>query len=293
MRSVLHHIWHHPLNRGGRGTAVARFMRWQVANRLLPVPHIMPFIDDTVLVMERGMTGATGNWYGGLHELADMAFALHFLRPSDLFCDIGANVGSYTVLAAGAVGARCKSFEPIAGTFAKLRRNVAVNGLGHLADCYNMGIGAVGETLRFTASNDTTNRVASQADIARGTVVEVPVRRLDDVLQGAVPSLIKIDVEGWEPQVFDGMPEALANPTLKAIIAETNQSFERVENGCKVNRVQELIAQHGFSEHTYDPFGRRLLTGGTAHNTIYVRDVEHVQDRLASAPRFTLVNGQI
>ena len=45
-----------------------------------------------------GMTGATGNVYCGLHEFEDMALVLHALRPRDLFVDVGANVGSYTVL---------------------------------------------------------------------------------------------------------------------------------------------------------------------------------------------------
>jgi len=43
----------------------------------------------------------------------DMGFLLHFLRKDDLFLDVGANIGSYTVLAGGAVGAKSISFEPV------------------------------------------------------------------------------------------------------------------------------------------------------------------------------------
>ena len=70
------------------------------------------------------MTGATGNIYAGLHEFADMAFTLHFLRPDDLFMDVGANVGSYTLLASGVCKARTISFEPYPETMAALRRNI-------------------------------------------------------------------------------------------------------------------------------------------------------------------------
>lgn len=52
------------------------------------------------------MTGATGNIYVGLHEFEDMAFLLHVLRRTDLFVDVGANIGSYTILAGGAAGAK-------------------------------------------------------------------------------------------------------------------------------------------------------------------------------------------
>ena len=52
------------------------------------------------------MTGATQNIYCGLQEFEEMAFLLHFLRKDDLPLDIGANIGSYTILAASSVGAR-------------------------------------------------------------------------------------------------------------------------------------------------------------------------------------------
>ena len=42
----------------------------------------------------KGMTGASGNIYFGLHEFEEMGFLLHFLREEDLFIDIGAYIGS-------------------------------------------------------------------------------------------------------------------------------------------------------------------------------------------------------
>lgn len=102
MLNTLKFIWSHPLNAYGRWAALGRFARWQAASRLLAGPIALPFVEETRLFASKGMTGATGNWYCGLHEYAEMAFVLHFLRDSDLFVDVGANVGSYTVLVGGA-----------------------------------------------------------------------------------------------------------------------------------------------------------------------------------------------
>lgn len=281
MLNTLRFILDHPLNRGHAARAIGRYLRWQVGARLLPVPHVMPFVDDTVLVMERGMTGATGNWYCGLHEFADMGFVLHFLRDGDLFVDIGANVGSYTVLGAGAVGARTVSFEPVPGTFAKLERNIAANRLGRLVEAHNVGLSSRDETLRFTAGRDTVNHVVS-GDIDEATV-EVPVKRLDDVLAGAVPRLVKLDVEGWEAEVLDGMPATLADPLLAAIITETNHSAGRYDNAGE-DRVSMTMRAHGFTAYSYDPFARALVAGGSHYNTIFARDLDFVRDRLARAP---------
>ncbi len=94
-------ILRHPLNRRQPGAALVRWLRWQVGSRLLPGPVLAPFVNDVRLIVEAGMTGATGNVYCGLHEFEDMALVLHALRSGDLFVDIGANVGSYFMLGGG------------------------------------------------------------------------------------------------------------------------------------------------------------------------------------------------
>ena len=136
---LLAYVWRHPLNARGRLSAIGRVAKWQIGSRLLPGAVALPYVGGTRLFATRGMWGATGNWYCGLHEVAEMAFVLHVLRPSDKFIDVGANVGSYTVLAAGAVGSRVLAVEPIPTTFGFLRRNVALNGLGELVRCWQGG----------------------------------------------------------------------------------------------------------------------------------------------------------
>jgi len=94
------------MNRSARFAAIGRVIRWQLASRLMPGPITLPYVNGTYLFATRGMTGATGNWYCGLHEYEDMSFVLHTLKPGDLFVDVGANIGSYSILAAGG-GHRC------------------------------------------------------------------------------------------------------------------------------------------------------------------------------------------
>ncbi|MBO9467529.1 FkbM family methyltransferase [Tropicibacter sp. R15_0] len=292
MWRTIRHLMEHPLNRTNRLAAIMRFFRWQMVARIMPYPHVVPFVDDTVLVMEKGMTGATGNWYSGLHESADMAFVLHLLRGGDVFADIGANVGSYTILAAGCCRSKVVSVEPIPGTFSKLERNVAVNRLSDLVTCHNIGAGSEEGTLRFTADSDTKNHVVSEAE-AKGTkTLDVPVRRLDDVLSGATPRLMKIDVEGWESEVLKGMPQILADPTLVAIVTETNDFADRYQSDGQ-SEVAQIMAQAGFVPCSYDPFAREVRQGGTHQNTIFVRDLALVQERVKTARRFTLINGEI
>src|SRR5438552_2237409 len=102
---MLRFITSHPLNRTRRIVAVGQFVRWQIMSRLRLETEFL-WVEGAKLLVKRGMTGATGNIYCGLHEFVEMAFCLHLLRRDDLFLDIGANVGSYTVLASKVCGAR-------------------------------------------------------------------------------------------------------------------------------------------------------------------------------------------
>ena len=81
------------------------------------------FVEGTKLNIEPGQTISTGNYYVGLLEFEEMAFAIHFLDNSDIFFDIGANIGSYSILASGISKSRTIAFEPIESTFLQLEKN--------------------------------------------------------------------------------------------------------------------------------------------------------------------------
>jgi hypothetical protein len=117
-------LWSHPIGQKNRLATFYRWAHWQTLSRIHGGDLIVPFVDNARLAVRRGMTGATGNIYCGLHEVEDMAFKMHLLQPDDLFVDIGANIGSYTILAAVACQARVESVEPIRATFDRLVDNI-------------------------------------------------------------------------------------------------------------------------------------------------------------------------
>ena len=70
----------HPVTRDDQLAAWTRFVSWQVRSRLQQ-EIVVSWIEGQRLVVRRGMTGATGNIYAGLHEFVDMMLLLHFLLP--------------------------------------------------------------------------------------------------------------------------------------------------------------------------------------------------------------------
>jgi FkbM family methyltransferase len=290
--STLRYILRHPLNAGHRSAALKRYLRWQIGSRILPGAALVPFVNDTVLVVSPGMTGATQNIYTGLHEFEDCGFLLHLLRSGDLFVDIGANVGIYTVLAAGAVGATAVAIEPVPDTFGKLLANLRANDLDGRVQPHNIGLGRAASTLRFTTDRDTMNHVITDEAWA-GPSTEVPVQTLDAVLGSQTPVLLKIDVEGWESEVLAGAEATLRQPTLLALIVEMNGQDAALNPNEQA--VHDCLLRHGFAPHAYNPFTRSLTALPSKHvdgsNTIYARKLAELKSRLGQAPSFR-VNGR-
>lgn len=235
--------------------------------------------------MRRGETGLTGNVYAGLHEFEDMAFLLHFLRADDLFVDVGANAGSYSILAGAAVGTRVIAFEPVLATFKRLVANVRLNEAEGRVRCINAGVGAARDCIAFSSRADTQNHALAPGETCDHPVT-VDVAPLDEYLAGQVPSLLKIDVEGYETNVLEGARETLGAAALRAVIVELNGSARRY--GLDDRGVSATLRARGFVACAYDPFARthRRLEGErrVGGNTLFLRDESFVMSRVQSAP---------
>ncbi|MGB8739743.1 MAG: FkbM family methyltransferase [Xanthobacteraceae bacterium] len=276
-RQVAHFLCNHPLTRDHRAAAFVRFCRWQIESRLRR-EVIVPWIGGIRLAARHGMTGATGNIYAGLHEFADMAFTLHFLRSDDLFLDVGANIGSYTLLASGVCKARTISFEPDPQTMALLRRNIDLNSLHGRVVLEQAAVGAEEGEVAFTIGLDTGGHVTKGN---AGRTQRVSMRTLDSVAALTPPTMIKVDVEGYEADVFRGARAVLNSPLLRAVITE----------GQRPGDVAPLLSA-GFVQYEYDPFQRmlsRVVRHGSGNNALFLRDASFVAARLRASPSFLVL----
>lgn len=290
---TLRFIVNHPLNSHGKAKSVWRFISWNVGSRLVPGPVAVNFVNDARLLIRAGMKGATGNIHTGLQEFEDMSFVLHFLREGDLFVDVGANVGSFTILAGAVARSTCMTFEPIPETFRWLQENVHLNRIDDQVQCQNCGIGRDNGTLSFTAALDEQNHAIASGETVE-TALEVPVQRLDDAIGEAQPCLIKIDVEGFEAEVLAGAGRVLAQKSLAAVIMEINGSEKRY--GVDKADLNRTMHEYGFSTHKYEPYARLLKPVAFEHiapgNVLYIKNAGFVSERLRSAPKFKVL-GQL
>ncbi|MGB0760940.1 MAG: FkbM family methyltransferase [Rubripirellula sp.] len=225
-----------------------------------------------------------------------MAFVLHALRNNDLFVDVGANVGTYTVLASAVVGAEVIAFEPVPSTYVELQLNIALNGVGERVHAHNVGLADREGQLVMTVDQGARNQIiANPAGFNGAELQDVPISTLDVKVAGGRPTLLKIDVEGYETQVLDGGMSLLQDESTYGVIVENNLGSDTALTPGGV--FHQKMLDFGFTDHTYDPFSRTLRRWSPAAannqydcNLLFIRDPAMVASRVQSAPRFLLRN---
>ncbi len=155
------------------------------------------------------MEGIGEEYFLSREEVGTLGVLNRFLGRGDVFVDVGAYVGFFSMYASRIVGEEGKvlAFEPNPLAYRVLLKNLKMNSIKNVI-ALNVALGSR-EEYRYLSMND--NRPASETTLMdtgrNGKRVRVRVRRLDDVLNdlgiGNV-RMVKIDVEGWENEVLKG-----------------------------------------------------------------------------------------
>lgn len=202
----------HPLTKSNPIGALYRYVKFNCIQGIYPKARVYNWLNDLKFYAQKGDAGIVANIYFKLFDYEDSMFLIHNLKPKDLFIDIGANVGHFSLLAAGICKANVIAFEPILVTFNKLKKNIVLNDLAEKIKIYNIGIGEVNSILNFTKSKDVMNSVALSYET---DTVSVLVKKLDEALLNKNPTCLKIDVEGYEYFVLKGASEVLKKQRIE------------------------------------------------------------------------------
>ncbi|WP_188780268.1 FkbM family methyltransferase [Marmoricola endophyticus] len=232
-------VWSHPSNRGARVRAVGRAVRYQVRARVLGRSSVARVGVRGRVVVRLHDWGSSQALYANPVDHAEMTFWRGFLRPGDLFLDVGANVGIYSLWAADR-DAEVWAFEPDDEARGRLEENAALSGLA--VAVHPCAVGAGSGTMRITEGLGTSNRMS--ADDAPGTR-EVPVRSLDDLVGDREVRGIKVDVEGVERLVVEGAARLLDGARVDVLQLEWNHMSD-VVLGEGRRPLWDLLRAHGY-----------------------------------------------
>lgn len=168
-----------------------------------------------------------------------------FLGKGDVFFDVGANVGFFTLIAASKVGVSgsVKAFEPTTYAMAKLKKNISLNKYDNI-ECYKYALSTENRCAvdisynpsEYLSGSDGSMRSSWRADgsAQQGHIDFCDFVRLDDFLERhPVPKidLIKIDVDGNELSVLGGAKTTISRyrPGIVLEILDPSRSKERYQ----------------------------------------------------------------
>jgi FkbM family methyltransferase len=237
----------------GLAAALAR-MLWRTLNRVqhssalgrrLVEALTRPIRHCDLRVMRGRLAGARINLGGSFvryltgdaePEVQDALAEL--VKPGQTVYDVGANIGFFTMLCSRLVGpqGRVYAFEPVPQNLATLKRNVALNGLTNVVVVEKALSSSTGTAEMFVSpwsafhSLNVAGASKQENHGPQSGAIVVQTIALDEFVHGdgvRAPDLVKIDVEGAELVVLDGMRETLRSraPLLLVEVHDTNSAY--------------------------------------------------------------------
>jgi FkbM family methyltransferase len=191
------------------GSAFASFVRLPL--RLIPKGTVIPVLRGPMRGLRWISDSSNATCWMGAYESEKQRVFCEYLKPGQVFFDLGAHVGFYTLLASRLVGdgGTIVAFEPAKRNIQYLRRHVAMN---RVAKCTVMEVAVSSQdgTAFFDAS--TLPVTGHISNTCASSDYEVATVSLDGLfLSGAIPSpdVIKFDIEGAEYDALIGAREIL------------------------------------------------------------------------------------
>jgi FkbM family methyltransferase len=211
------------------------------------------------------------------------------LRPGDRAVDVGANIGYVTMLLSEWVGpqGRVYSFEPVPDTFDLLRHNVRALDLRNV-ELSNCGLSSSEREAWMRIpnySNGGENLYEARIEEgapggAEGRVVNVRLRRLDDILPADEPvRFVKIDAEGHEREVLHGA-ERLVSRCKPVLLIEVAGNPDQADTPAA--SVFELLCSCGYRPMVLEGDKLTERRAGMMHSDyLFVQhvDYEDIEDR--------------
>ena len=214
-------------------------------------------------------------FFGHYHERYEAALVARVLDPGEVFWDVGANIGYFSLVAAAAVGERGEvaAFEPGAAALARLQENVSLNPDKKDQKDQNIRIfnlaaaDADGEAVLYRRegiADSSASLYLGAAGAAGGeTCTTVALDRFLKKKGLRPPDLIKLDVEGAELAALQGAAAILADfrPLLLVEMEEKNLQAA----GASKAAIQAFLRDYGYRAAHLRKGRWRLLDD--VHNT--------------------------
>ncbi len=199
-------------------------------------------------------------------ECPERCFLNAFLREGDVFVDVGANVGLFSLIAGRRVGpsGHVFAFEPAKNPYLELSKNVALNRLSNVR-CIQKALSDTEGTRSLFASGDgfdDYNSFARPIVDASFATEEVSCTTWDAFASenglGGKVTMMKIDVEGWETRLLQGGRESFSREDAPLLQVEFTDEAS-VSAGSSCDHLYHLLGDLGYKMFLYNHQKREIV----------------------------------
>ena len=273
VRRMTQKVWTHPANRSRRFGQLASATRFQVVARVTGRPvkirigehsHLWASLDNGPSILAA---------YAPQPDYAEWNVWRRHLGPGDLFVDVGANVGIYSVLA-HELRAEVIAVEPHPHNVERLGRNLELNGA--TAEVWQVALVGEPGTLHFSGTLDAQNHIVDDGGI------EVRGETFDTMIGDRTVAGMKVDVEGAERQVLVGANQALEEGRVGLLQLEWNETA-RENFGETRDQVADLLNDHGYRLYRPRPDGRLIESNDSEGTDMFAARPGRIPHLLVSA----------
>jgi len=234
-----------PANRGHRLRAVQKSVWYDLNTGRLGRLTIVPIGQRSRLIAYPGESNSPKAAYCNPPNWEMFVWARH-LRPGDLFVDVGANIGIYTIFALD-LGAEVIAVEPTKNAD-RVREHLALN--GYFAEVVQKAVTNRPGRVRITDSLDSLNHLVTD-----DSGIEVEATTLDLILGTRAAAGVKIDVEGAERLVLEGASRALSEHRIRLLQIEWDAGVASENLGESRQPLRELLERYDYRLYVDDQRG--------------------------------------
>ena len=192
----------------------------------------------------------------GIWEAQETAFITNNLKPGDVFVDVGAHVGYYSLLAAKLVGETGKviAVEPNPPTIVRLEKDIALNPFQNIL-VQKVACTEAETTMKFYQAplENTGESSMNKANAKEGTEITVRGVPLDKIVQDLGikrVDVVKIDVEGAEMSVLGGMTSIISTYHPKFAVELKDDLLKNM--GSSLAAAKALFIRNGYTLQAFD-----------------------------------------
>ncbi len=199
-----------------------------------------------------------------------------------VFFDIGANIGIYSLYAGYKhPAAEVFSFEPVSNNYTALQQNVWLNNSTNIHP-FNLALAGDNKIANLYLSDVRVGNSGAQIDRAvneKGEayqalrvekVLSITLDRLINEFALPVPTYVKIDVDGHETDILNGMTQTLGAPTLRSLLIEFNSDVQFTP-WCSRFEAFGLLLDTRYDDLPNHSRIRRVSKGTLARNYVFTR----------------------